>query len=75
MNQYRARLDAIERRMSGDAGAAAGPSLAHGGFVWPDGSGPHPGLPPVDLRACKVTLRDGWTPPPGHLQNPVQKSH
>ena len=26
----------------------------------------HPGPPPVDLRAGKVTLPEGWAPPAGH---------
>ena len=49
MSQYRARLAAIERCMAADAR----PSITDGGFIHPDGTGPH--LMPADERIRSVS--------------------
>ena len=50
----RARLERIERRMPRPA---APPAPVR--FIWPDGTGPHDGPPPVDLSLPNIR----YTPP------------
>lgn len=57
----RARLERIERRLPRPAEPPA-PQR----FTWPDGSGPHATLPPVDLRIVKVTPPRDGAPVAGH---------